>query len=204
MSALGASGTVTITGYIAEVGGTTGINYATSNTSTGSSGGRGRWARRAVCAVISLIIPPLPYCTATYTAPASDQFDRFRLTSWAPSELVFKDCVCGFVEYRGNLSNPSSHQAQSGDTNILLGSSGGNNNDLDTQNGQPVDCCGGTLGALIQNSGGTQYLLSCNHVLARSDQATTGEMIIQPGLIDNSSGACYPVGNKGTESKWAR
>ena len=37
-AALGASGTVTITGYIAEVGGTTGINYATSNTSTGSSG----------------------------------------------------------------------------------------------------------------------------------------------------------------------
>ncbi len=27
-------------------------------------------------------------------------------------------------------------------------------------------------------------MLSCNHVLARSDQATVGEMIVQPGLID--------------------
>jgi hypothetical protein len=54
-----------------------------------------------------------------------------------------------------------------------------------------VDCCGGTLGSLIQNSSGTQYLLSCNHVLARSDQANTGEMIVQPGLIDNN---CTPNG----------
>ena len=39
--ALGGGGTVTITGYITEVGGSTGINYATSSTSTGSSGGEG-------------------------------------------------------------------------------------------------------------------------------------------------------------------
>jgi hypothetical protein len=39
---------------------------------------------------------------------------------------------------------------------------------------------------LIQNSGGTQFLLSCNHVFARSDQASTGEAIIQPGLIENN------------------
>ncbi|MEI9969262.1 MAG: hypothetical protein WDM87_11810 [Terracidiphilus sp.] len=71
-------------------------------------------------------------------------------------------------------------------TPILLGSSGGNNKDYDTvvQGGKTYieDCCGGTLGALIQNSGGTQYLLSCNHVLARSDQASVGETIVQPGL----------------------
>ena len=78
-----------------------------------------------------------------------------------------------------------------------MGSSGGNNNDYDTQNGQIIDCCGGTLGAMIQNSSGTQYILSCNHVLARSDQATVGEMIVQPGLIDNG---CYPSGDGGTET----
>ena len=33
--ALGANGTVTITGYIAEAGGATGINYGVSNSSTG-------------------------------------------------------------------------------------------------------------------------------------------------------------------------
>ena len=81
-------------------------------------------------------------------------------------------------------------------TPIFLGSSGGNNNDYDTtvQNGQTfiADCCGGTLGALIQNTGGTQYLLSCNHVFARSDQASVNEPIVQPGLIDNN---CTPNGD---------
>ena len=86
----------------------------------------------------------------------------------------------------GISSNPATHQAQL-PTPILLGSSGGNNNDYDTKGNQIVDCCGGTLGSLIQNSSGTQYLLSCNHVLARSDQARRGRRsIIQPGLIDNN------------------
>ena len=53
------------------------------------------------------------------------------------------------------------------------------------------DCCGGTLGSLIQNASGTQYLLSNNHVLARSDQASMGDTIVQPGLIDDN---CTPYG----------
>ena len=57
-----------------------------------------------------------------------------------------------------------------------------------------MDCCGGTLGSLIQNSSGTQYLLSSNHVLARSDQASVGETIVQPGLIDDN---CTPNGQTG-------
>src|SRR6202044_1001947 len=91
----------------------------------------------------------------------------------------------------GISSNHATHQVQL-PTPIVLGTSGGNNNDYDTQGNQIVDCCGGTLGALIQNSGGTQYLLSCNHVLARSDQASVGEIIVQPGLIDNN---CTPNGD---------
>ena len=35
-------------------------------------------------------------------------------------------------------------------------------------------------------------MLSCNHVFARSDQASVGEMIVQPGLIDNN---CSPNGD---------
>ena len=52
-----------------------------------------------------------------------------------------------------------------------------------------MDCCGGTLGALVADQTGRQYLLSNNHVLARSDQASVGDAITQPGLIDNN---CSP------------
>jgi hypothetical protein len=65
---------------------------------------------------------------------------------------------------------------------IELGSSGGNANDSNTT-GKTIECCGGTLGSLVTR-GGTQYILSNNHVLARSDAAAIGEAIIQPGLID--------------------
>jgi hypothetical protein len=69
-------------------------------------------------------------------------------------------------------------------TPIPLGVSGGNALDS-AASGQSPACCGGTLGALVSR-GGNFYVLSTNHVLARSDQATTGESIIQPGLIDAS------------------
>jgi Peptidase family S64 len=64
--------------------------------------------------------------------------------------------------------------------NQHFGVSGGNINDHSR-----AFCCSGTLGALV-NDGSTQYVLSNNHVLGRSDQATVGEDISQPGLIDNS------------------
>ena len=40
-AALGANGTLTITGYLAEAGGHTGIAYALASTASGSSGGQG-------------------------------------------------------------------------------------------------------------------------------------------------------------------
>lgn len=64
---------------------------------------------------------------------------------------------------------------------IQLGTSGGNINDS-----TKAFCCGGTLGALVQDAAGTQYILSNNHVLARTNRAALGEDIIQPGLIDQS------------------
>src|SRR5215218_8838033 len=63
--------------------------------------------------------------------------------------------------------------------NLHLGVSGGNVNDASRS-----FCCSGTLGALITD-GSNQYILSNNHVLARSDQAVAGEDVSQPGLIDN-------------------
>jgi hypothetical protein len=67
---------------------------------------------------------------------------------------------------------------------IELGTSGGNGNDsiVDTQ-AHTITCCGGTLGSLVTR-GGTQYILSNNHVLAKSDTAAIGDPIVQPGLID--------------------
>jgi hypothetical protein len=78
---------------------------------------------------------------------------------------------------------PTNENAQSGA--ILLGTSGGNANDSSTS-GNKITCCGGTLGSLVTRAG-TQYILSNNHVLARSDIATVGDPIIQPGLIDTST-----------------
>ena len=75
---------------------------------------------------------------------------------------------------------------------IALGSSGGNQNDSSTS-GNTITCCGGTLGSLVTR-GGTQFILSNNHVLACTDggtngtQCSTGSNIIQPGLIDSRCG----------------
>jgi hypothetical protein len=65
---------------------------------------------------------------------------------------------------------------------IELGTTGGNAIDSNTSNGKTF-CCGGTLGSLVVRNG-AQFVLSNNHVLARSDAAAVGEAIIQPGLID--------------------
>ena len=65
---------------------------------------------------------------------------------------------------------------------IDLGTSGSNVNDSNTSGGK-ITCCGGTLGALVTR-GGTQYILSADHVLARSGAGTAGDPIVEPGLID--------------------
>ena len=61
---------------------------------------------------------------------------------------------------------------------IKLGTSGGNINDRSS-----LYCCSGTLGALVQD-GESLYILSNNHVLARSNLGIIGEAINQPGQID--------------------
>ena len=78
---------------------------------------------------------------------------------------------------------------------IPLGVSGGNINDK-TQ----FFCCGGTLGSLVQDISGNQYILSNNHILARTNKAPIGEDIMHPGLIDQDSlpGDNDPVCKKDT------
>jgi len=67
---------------------------------------------------------------------------------------------------------------------IELGTSGSNALDFNTS-GKGTTCCGGTLGALVA-SGATQYILSADHVLARSSAGAPGEAILQPGTIDTN------------------
>jgi hypothetical protein len=62
-----------------------------------------------------------------------------------------------------------------------------------TINGQAITCCGGTLGSLVTR-GGTQYILSNTHALARSDAAAVGEGIVQPGLIDSNCDSTQTTG----------
>lgn len=84
---------------------------------------------------------------------------------------------------------PQQQVAQKGA--VLLGTSGGNIND--TNNGF---CCSGTLGSLLTLSG-TDYILSNNHVLAKSDTGNAGDAISQPGLIDvPSPNTCTAVGTE--------
>jgi hypothetical protein len=82
----------------------------------------------------------------------------------------------------GNGDDPKAAQTAP----ISLGTSGGWRYDL--ANGY---CCGGTLGSLIQDGNGTQYILSNYHVLyadivsgGNSRVASAGDAVIQPGLID--------------------
>lgn len=80
------------------------------------------------------------------------------------------------------VASNSNQQAQT--IPVKLGTSGGNAKDSSTQGGL-IFCCSGTLGSLLQRNG-TFYILSNNHVLARSDAASIGDSITQPGLIDSN------------------
>jgi hypothetical protein len=72
---------------------------------------------------------------------------------------------------------------------IPLGTSGGNAKDSSVS-GSVTYCCAGTLGSLVARSG-RLFILSNNHVLARSDLGVVGDAIIQPGLVENN---CSPAG----------
>src|SRR5437660_12615082 len=67
----------------------------------------------------------------------------------------------------------------------FFGSSGGNVNDISKS-----FCCSGTLGSLVKNSSGVEYILSNNHVLADTDQAAPAPNISQAGVVDNN---CRPA-----------
>jgi hypothetical protein len=183
-AAVGPNGSVTVTGFLAEAGGSSEIHFALSNTAAGGANGEGMLSpvtcqrtRRAFTT-----------CSVTYSAPSvvSVAGVTYVVATLPGSSAKIETAI--LLNAPGVMSNPVSHQ-DAMSAPMLLGSSGGNNNDFDEKGNSIIDCCSGTLGALVQDAGGRQYLLSNNHVLARSDRASFGDTIVQPGLIDNN---CTP------------
>ena len=100
----------------------------------------------------------------------------FRLKTLMVCALVAMVVLFGSFLTSGLADGGANHQRR----NTRFGVSGGNVNDSSR-----LFCCSGTLGALITD-GSNQYILSNNHVLARSGQAVVGEDVSQPGLIDSN------------------
>jgi hypothetical protein len=138
-------------------------------------------------------------CTVTYTAPAKlpSSSAVYLIAAVNGTQTIASSKI--LINDHGLNSTPAAHQAVQG-KHALLGGSGGNDNDYDTYttpSGKSyiADCCGGTLGALVEDAAGQRFILSNNHVLAESDQAKIGNLIDQPGLMD---GACIPLSDAAT------
>src|SRR6202453_422336 len=129
-------------------------------------------------------------CTATYTAPRA-------LPSGSPSVFVVglaagnpHSAAALHILLNGAGFSSSGLQNQSAQTGYIeMGSSGGNANDYDSKQdsgGKEYvnDCCGGALGALVAVNDSNLFILRNHHVLAESDQARTGDSIVQPALVD--------------------
>jgi hypothetical protein len=137
-------------------------------------------------------------CTVTYTAPSVLPNEPVYVMAAVNGSAVTSPLRV-LLNGHGIVSDPVANQSvQTG--LAALGTSGGNDGDYDTYedrngNSYVADCCGGTLGALVEDEQKNQYILSNNHVLAESDQAELGDTIDQPGLID---GACTPLSRPGS------
>ena len=202
---VGPGGSITISGSMTEVGGGAGIRFALASGSGAgpieevTSGAAGSLsAPSCTRGAVAGPNPAYTVCTVTYTAPAAISSAASYYVVAAVSGDGLKAGLSSsalswtriLLNPAGISSNPAAHQAHLS-APVQLGSSSGNNSDYDSARGQLSDCCGGTLGALLQDTAGNQFVLSNNHVLARSDQSIPGETVIQPGLIDNG---CTPYG----------
>jgi hypothetical protein len=137
-------------------------------------------------------------CKVIYTAPSSPSHSTVYLKATVDGSATTAPLKI-LLNTDGVNSTPVANQAaQTGA--IALGSSGGNDNDYDTYQDAAgesyvADCCGGTLGALVEDSKKDQFILSNNHVLAESDQAKTGDAIDEPGMVDDG---CVPLSHAGS------
>jgi hypothetical protein len=183
-AAVAPGGTITLSGRLAQAGGNAAIRFAVA------AGAHESGAGTLGPVDCTHAHDTFTTCTVTYTAPT---------TMDAANDVTYVEARAGaaktetaiLLSATGVTSNPARHR-EALSWPVALGGSGGNNGDLDAHGSTVADCCGGTLGALIADTNGHQYLLSNNHVLARSDHAATGDAIVQPGLIDNN---CTPYGD---------
>jgi hypothetical protein len=185
---LSSGATVPLSAAIAEVGGGS-INWTLSTSPSGSSspGSAGGSISNTNCQVSGSITSSNPFytsCTATYTAPGSVPSQAI----YAIGTVAANSATTSFSKLllNGSGLNTSPLDNQAAQTSaVQMGTSGGNNNDVDTDsNGNILDCASGTLGALVKDQASNYYVLSNNHVLAEADGATVGDTIIQPGLVD--------------------
>jgi hypothetical protein len=188
-AAVGPGGALTISGKLAVAGGQAGIHFALAATASGAGGGLGNLS----AAACDRSDKAFTTCSVTYTAPptiASTSAVYVVATASGAAGKASRTETEILLNTAGVTSNPIAHQELL-PTLMPLGSSGGNNSDYDAHGNTIADCCSGTLGALVQDNSGRQYVLSNNHVLAKSDHAAIGDAIVQPGLIDNN---CTPNG----------
>lgn len=119
--------------------------------------------------------------TGLYTAPTPFPTpNTFTLTATLQSDTSKTSNVTLNVVYPNN-------NAQLQTAPVQMGTTGGNVNDV-VVTSTTKTCCSGTLGALISR-GGVTYILSNNHVMAKSDHGVAGDNISQPGMVDNN---CNP------------
>ena len=189
-------GSIMLTGTLAEAGGGAGVRFALADRPGGTGGGAGslgavncRRDGRAFTA-----------CSVLYTAPENVPANRvIYVVALAGNPLARMEAAV-LLNPGGVASNPAKHQEQLA-VPVVLGSSGGNANDYDARGGAVMDCCSGTLGVLVTD-GGRKYILSNNHVLARSDHAHAGDSVVQPGLIDNNCTPGAGASPVGTLTNW--
>ncbi|MBZ5722050.1 MAG: S1 family peptidase [Acidobacteriia bacterium] len=117
--------------------------------------------------------------SGVYTPPAAAPFPpRLNVTAASQADATQTGSATAYLGASGPLVDQWLQL-----TPVQLGTSGGNASDNSGN-----FCCSGTLGALVTRSG-TNFILSNNHVLARSDLGKIGETITQPGLVDSQCGS---------------
>jgi hypothetical protein len=138
-------------------------------------------------------------CKATYTAPSTLTAKQSLHVIATVNDTNTQARLHLLLNNDGVNSSALANQSiQNGP--VQLGASGSNDTDYDVYkdssgNSYIADCCGGTLGTLVEDTAHNQYILSNNHVLAESDHAQIGDTIDQPGLIDD---ACRPLNEQGS------
>jgi hypothetical protein len=100
--------------------------------------------------------------------------------------------ISGTIISASAFALPVCNQTETLTRPIQMGVSGGSFK-ARIKNGKSFECCGGTLGSLVVDKRGIDFILSNNHVLARTNKGGAGDRIVQPGLEDTTPTACTQV-----------